>query len=503
MSKPAAQLPSAPPAEPALPADHALLRRLPAVSQLAEDRCLTDLCLPTHLRVLLAREAVAATRAAILGGDLSSAAAIALHCDSELRNRAKLLSEPSLRPVLNGLGVLLHTNAGRAPLPRQALQAALHAVSGYNALEISMATGSRGSRQDHCRPLLRWLSGAQDALVVNNGAAAILLALKAVAHGRPVLVSRGELVEIGGGFRVPEVMEASGAQLREVGTTNRTHLRDYERELQHLADLGTPAAAVLQVHRSNFAVVGFEAHPQFADLAALAKRFGAAMIVDLGSGALSELPVRPAPLPDGSLPDPEPTLAAVVAAGADAVTCSGDKLIGGPQAGLIVGRTELLARMNRDPLARALRCGSLVLATLQQVLRLHLLGETEQIPPLRQLSISEGEIDSLAQFWAGQLRPLLPRGWRVDLAPAVAQVGGGTHPLLVLPSRALGLWAPGLSAEQLSERLRGAAVPVLGRPRGELLWLDVRSLQAGQADRSDAQLLALIAQAAATAAADN
>jgi L-seryl-tRNA(Ser) seleniumtransferase len=191
-----------------------------------------------------------------------------------------------------------------------------------------------------------------------------------------------------------------------------------------------------------------------------------------------------------------------VAAGADAVTCSGDKLIGGPQAGLIVGRTELLARMNRDPLARALRCGSLVLATLQQVLRLHLLGEIEQIPPLRQLSISEGEIDSLAQFWAGQLRPLLPRGWRVDLAPAVTQVGGGTHPLLVLPSRALGLWAPGLSAEQLGEKLRGAALPVLGRPRGELVWLDVRSLQAGQGDRSDAQLLALIAQAASAAAAD-
>lgn len=486
---------------PALPdaSVQALLRLLPAVGLLAEDPSFAPLAAPPTLRSQLAREAVAATRAEILSGHLDLPEQIAPHCRGELAERVQILAAPSLRPVLNGLGVLLHTNAGRAPLPQAAMQAAVAATSGYNSLELQLATGKRGSRQDHCRPLLRWLTGAEEALVVNNGAAAVLLALKAAAAGRPVVVSRGELVEIGGGFRIPEVLAASGAQLCEVGTTNRTHLRDYDRELTRLAQAGTPAAAVLQVHRSNFAIVGFEAHPPLADLAALAHRHGAAMIVDLGSGALQQLPITPGDLPDGSSGEPEPTLAQVLAAGADAVTCSGDKLIGGPQAGLILGQRPLLAKMGGDPLMRALRCGSLVLSALQEVLRMHLLDRGAELPALHQLHVSEQEIDTLARQWAVDLQAMLPQGWIAAVVPATAQVGGGTHPLLVLPSRALALTAPGRSADHLAETLRSFRVPVLGRPRGHAVLLDVRSLRAGQGSSTDEQFLSLLAQAAADA----
>lgn len=489
-------VPADPFAQPTV-ASQDLLRLLPAVGLLAEEPLAAALPGPAALRTLLAREAIAATRAKILSGQLTLPEQVPQHCRAELAERLQILASPPLRPVLNGLGVLLHTNAGRAPLPQAALQAAVAATSGYNALELQLTTGKRGSRQDPFRPLLRWLTGAEDALVVNNGAAAVMLALKAVAAGRPVVVSRGELVEIGGGFRVPDVLSASGAVLCEVGTTNRTHLRDYERELQRLAQAGTPAAAVLQVHRSNFAIVGFETHPALADLAALARRYGAVTLVDLGSGALQQLPIRPAALADGSMGEPEPTVTEVLQAGADAVTCSGDKLIGGPQAGLILGSRTLLAKMSADPLARALRCGSLVLSALQEVLRLHLLGHADQLPALQQLHVSEVEIDALAQQWAATLQTLLPRGWRVAALPATAQVGGGTHPLLVLPSRVLALASPQLSADQLADTMRLCHLPVLGRPRGDAVLLDVRSLRAGQGPRSDAALLAQIVQAAA------
>lgn len=481
------------------PAAAALLRLLPAVGVLAEQPDDAARSMPAALRMLLAREAIAATRTKIRSGQLALPELVGPDCRSQWTERLELVSVPSLRPVLNGLGVLLHTNAGRAPLPEAALQAVSAATSGYNALELQIATGKRGSRQDHCRPLLRWLTGAEDALVVNNGAAAVLLALKALAAGRPVVVSRGELVEIGGGFRIPDVLAASGAQLCEVGTTNRTHLRDYQKELERLQQQGTPAAAVLQVHRSNFAIVGFETHPQLAELAGLARSYGAATIVDLGSGALRQLPIQPADLPDGSSSEPEPTLTEVLLAGADAVTCSGDKLIGGPQSGLILGSRAALATMHTDPLARALRCGSLVLSALQEVLRLHLLDRADELPALAQLHISEYEIGVLAEQWALILQGLLPPGWLVGVVAATAQVGGGTHPLLVLPSRALSLTKVGQTAEHLSEIMRHAPVPVLARPRDAAVLLDVRSLRAGQGQRSDEALLALIAVAASGA----
>jgi L-seryl-tRNA(Ser) seleniumtransferase len=462
---------------------HPLLRHVPAVHRLQQHAAWQGLGVPEAVRGLVARDAVDQTRAAIASSHLADAEAVATFAEAALLRGVATATRPSLRAVLNGSGVLLHTNSGRAPLPH-AVRDHLHTVTGgYNTLELDPLSGRRGSRQDHCRPLLRWLCGAADALVVNNGAAAILLVLRALAAGRPVIVSRGELVEIGGGFRVPEVMAASGARLVEVGTTNRTHLHDYERALQQLSEAATPAAAVLQVHRSNFAVVGFEAHPPLASLVQLARRYGAQTWVDLGSGALSPLPLSPASLPDGSQPAAEPTVAQTIADGADLVTFSGDKLLGGPQAGLIVGAAAAVAACGRDPMARAMRAGGLVLAALEAVLRMHLLGRTDALPVLAQLEMTEQAVAEAADHLAHLLAARLPT-LEVTVVSAVAQVGGGTHPLLVLPSRALAVRCPHRSASLLAERALQAQVPLVGRVRGEWLLLDVRSLLAGATDRS-------------------
>lgn len=465
---------------------HAWARHLPAVHRLQQHAAWQGLDVPEGVRAAVAREAIEQTRAALQRGACATPEAVAEYAETALRQGIVAATRHSLRPVLNGSGVLLHTNSGRAPVPA-AVRDHLHRLTGgYSTLELQ-EDGGRGSRQDHCRPLLRWLCGCEDALVVNNGAAAILLVLRALAHGRPVVVSRGELVEIGGGFRVPEVMAASGAELVEVGTTNRTHLRDYEAALTRLAAAGTPAAAVLQVHRSNFAVVGFEAHPPLDELASLARRHGAQTWVDLGSGALAELPILPAALPDGTQPLAEPTVAATVAAGADLVTFSGDKLVGGPQAGLIVGRQAPIAACARDPMARAMRPGGWILAGLEAVLRMHLLGQSNRLPVLAQLHCDEQHVARQAETLCTSLQGQLPR-LTFTVVASVAQVGGGTHPLLVLPSRALAIGAPGQSAQQLASRLTRAAVPLLCRVRGEFALADVRSLLAGHGEGSAEEL---------------
>lgn len=467
--------------------DPALLRHLPAIGKLLHHAAWAGMEAPETLRSLLAREAVDEVREAIAAGTLRDAPTIAHAVEVALRARVDRIRRPSLRPILNGSGVLLHTNAGRAPLPQTARDQVEAVTSGFSNLELNH-NGQRGSRQDHCRPLLRWLTGAEDALIVNNGAAAILLALRAVARDRPVIVSRGELVEIGGGFRVPEVMAVSGAQLVEVGTTNRTHLRDYEKALVDLAAAGTPAAAILQVHPSNFAVVGFEKHPPLADLADLAHRHNTLLLVDLGSGALAPLPIVPAALPDGSQPEPEPTVAQIVEQHADLVTFSADKLVGGPQAGLVVGKRALVQATARDPLARAVRVGGLTLAALEPVLQLHLLAKPLALPVLAQLHEPEVTVAERAERWARQLAARAPQ-LRVSVEPGVTQIGGGTHPLLVLPSRSLAVSIPGLSGAELAQRALSASLAVLGRPRDDRLLLDVRSLTASIGDGQDAVLL--------------
>lgn len=448
-----------------------LLRHLPAVETLRQQPPLADL--PESLAVTLARETIAEVRSQIASGELTDADSIAQALVLAIGERVQTLRQPNLRRIINGSGVLLHTNAGRAPLPGGAIAAIADTARGYCNLELSLEDGRRSSRQDHLRALLCWLTGAEDALVVNNGAAAVLLALHAIAAGRQVVVSRGELVEIGGGFRIPEVMTAAGAALLEVGTTNRTHVRDFEKALAR--DKNRMIAALLQVHRSNFALIGFTKTPDLPELAALAHAHHLPLIVDVGSGALGGVTqhVR------GAF-DREPLVADVLRQGADLALFSGDKLVGGPQAGILVGKRAWVQQAAQSPMARALRVDNLTIAALEHVLRAHLLGRAvADLPVLAALGQSGDAIAHLAGRAAERMRRHLPADWQVAVMASEAQLGGGTDPLVRLESTSLVLQRTGYSGPELHRLLLGAAVPVTGRVRGEGVWLDVRTLAAG------------------------
>ena len=472
----------------------ALFRALPAVDQLLREPTLVAAALPPALATTLAREAVADARTAILVGTLDSAAAVAAAVQRALAASTAVVSGQQLRPLYNGIGVLLMTNAGRAPLGTEAIAAIVETAAGACTLELDLDSGERGSRQALLRPLLRWLGDAEDGLVVNNGAAALMLALHALAAGRPVVVSRGELVEIGGSFRVPDVMTAAGVRLVEVGTTNRTHARDFADAVAQLRDEGTPAALLLQIHRSNFAQVGFVATPTVAELAAIAHEAGIPLVCDLGSGALAGMSAM-------GLRD-EPEIAASLAAGADLVTASGDKLLGGPQAGLLLGRAPLIARCGKAPMARALRPCKLTLAALDATLRAHLRGDLDQIPVWRAIRRTEASLDALgaalvattAEAWAaaaseagagrgpdGADSGRWPRG-HATIEACEAAVGGGAQAGASLPSRALVLHLPLGRAPAFAAALRAQPAPWLARVRGDALWLDLRSLGCGVAD---------------------
>ncbi len=366
----------------------------------------------------------------------------------ELTRELAAVRTPSLRRVLNATGVIVHTNLGRAPLAPEALARVQDAARGYSNLELDLEEGERGSRQDHVAALLRRLTGAESALVVNNNAAAVLLALAALAEGREVVVSRGELLEIGDGFRIPDVLARSGARLVEVGTTNRTRAADYERAI------GAETALVLRVHQSNFRVVGFTELPKLAEVAAVAHRHELPLVDDLGSGALGDVPG-------------EPSARESLAAGADLVCFSGDKLLGGPQAGIVVGRPDLVERLRRHPLQRAVRVDKLSLAALEGTLQLHLEAPA-RIPVLRML----GEDASAVRARAEQLAELT--GGTVE--ETVARVGGGALPLAELPSFACAL------DESLAAPLRVGEPPVIGIVRDGKLLLDCRTLADDELD---------------------
>ena len=390
----------------------------------------------------------------------------------ELLQRADV---PSLRRVINATGVVLHTNLGRAPLAAPAVEAMLSAAAEYTNLELDLEAGARGSRYVHCVSLLTELTGAEDALVVNNAAAALVLALNTLARDRGVLVSRGELVEIGGGFRIPEILERSGARLVEVGATNRTRLRDYEAALEQ-----GDAAAVLKVHRSNFRITGFTEEASLGELASFAHARRLALVHDLGSGLM----VEPAALGLSGEPRPHDSLAA----GADIVVFSGDKLLGGPQAGLVLGRGALVARMRANPLCRALRVDKVTLAGLEATLRLYRdpARAVEEIPTLRMLAARPGGIGERAARVAAALSDVGAVGEVVDTSGAV---GGGTFPGVELPSRAVALSSPDASA--LARALRAGEPPVLGRIVDDRLLLDLRTVLPGQED----ELVTSVAQA--------
>jgi L-seryl-tRNA(Ser) seleniumtransferase len=378
---------------------------------------------------------------------------------------------PSLRHVVNATGVVLHTNLGRAPLAEEAVDAMRRAAGRYTNLEYDLDEGARGSRYVHCVELLTELTGAEDALVVNNAAAALILALNTLGRGSGVAVSRGELVEIGGGFRIPEIIERAGARLVEVGSTNRTRVADYASAIRDGVDEGgVPVRAVLKVHRSNFRITGFTEEASVDDLAALAQEHGVPLVYDLGSGLMIDAA-------EVGLPE-EPRAASSLAQGADVVVVSGDKLLGGTQAGVLVGRADLMERMRRNPLCRALRVDKVTLAGLEATLRLYRDPATvrTRVPTLAMLSVPPLELEARAR---GLVERLVDAGVPCVAVPTRGAVGGGTYPGVELESWAVEL-RPAGGASALASALRDGNPPVVGRILDDALLLDVRTIFADQ-----------------------
>jgi L-seryl-tRNA(Ser) seleniumtransferase len=375
-----------------------------------------------------------------------------------------LAQRPSLTRVINASGVVIHTNLGRSPLAAEAQEHIHMAAACYTNLEYDLEEGKRGSRQVHLEKLLPEITGAEACLVVNNNAAAVFLALNALAAGREVIISRGQLVEIGGSFRMPDIMAASGGHLREVGTTNKTYLADYERAIT------SQTAMLLKVHPSNFRLLGFTHEVPLPELVALGRRYGLVVMEDLGSGCLVDLSRYGL--------EKEPTVQEAVASGADLISFSGDKLLGGPQAGIILGKAEAVKRLKQHPLTRALRPDKLTLAGLEATIRLYL-NEAEavkRIPTLRMLTTPVAEVNRAAQRLARSIKRRWPGRYRVAVQDHVARSGGGALPMVPIPSRALALELPPLAPHQLEERLRASNPPVIARLEHDRLLLDVRTL---------------------------
>jgi L-seryl-tRNA(Ser) seleniumtransferase len=448
-------------------------RDLPSVDRLLQHEAIRGLLErePRALVVQAAREALEAARKELHQGTALDGLA---DLPRQVEERVWRATHPPLRPVVNATRVIIQTNLGRAPLRAEALAAVQATAAGYANLEYDLAGGERGSRHDLATDLLRRLTGAEDALVVNNNAAAVLLALSALARGKEAIISRGQLVEIGGGFRIPDVMRESGATLAEVGTTNRTYASDYE------AAITERTALLLRVHASNFLQLGFTHSPRLEELVSLADRYLLPVVDDLGSGSLLDTSRYGLAR--------EPMVQESIAAGAALVCFSGDKLLGGPQAGIIVGKAAYVTRLKTHPLTRAVRPDKLTLAALGATLVHYLRGEAERIVPVwRMLSTSMAELEARCHAIAGTLP--VP----VQVVASSAAVGGGSLPGQTLPSRALAICAP--SADRLAAALRAAATPVVARIERDRLLLDLRTVLPDQ----DATLSASVREALAAA----
>ncbi|WP_199258540.1 L-seryl-tRNA(Sec) selenium transferase [Paracoccus binzhouensis] len=430
------------------------LRALPSVDRLLAD-CGPLIAAHGRAPVTEALRAELAAIRAVPPDPLPDAPAIRDAAAARLAAQA----QSKLRPVLNLTGTVLHTNLGRALLAEQAIRAALAAMRAPAALEFDLDSGGRGERDSHLRGLLCALTGAEDATVVNNNAAAVLIVLNTLARGREAVVSRGELIEIGGAFRMPAIMEQAGCKLREVGTTNRTHARDYREAI------GPETGLLMKVHTSNYRIEGFTKDVPAPELAAIAHEAGLPMVNDLGSGTLVDL--RRWGL------SPEPTVAEAVAEGADVVTFSGDKLLGGPQAGFIVGRREIIAAINRNPLKRALRLDKIRIAATEATLRLYRDPDrlAERLPTLRLLSRPQAEIRAQAERLAPRVAEAL--GCTATVSDCASQIGSGALPTETIPSAGLALTP---RPEALAERLRGLPTPIIGRIHDGALILDLRCL---------------------------
>jgi L-seryl-tRNA(Ser) seleniumtransferase len=448
------------------------LRKLPSVDRLLQEDTVAELVerWGHKLATEAVRETLDAARQAILAGEPCPPVEGLLR---QVSARLAARLRPTLRPAINATGVIVHTNLGRAPLSVET-RAAMDAVAqAYSNLEYDLEAGQRGSRYVHAEQVLCQLTGAEAALVVNNNAAAVLLILMAFAQGQEVILSRSQLVEIGGGFRIPDVMHQSGASLVEVGTTNRTYIHDYE------AAITEATAALMRVHRSNFRLTGFVHEPSLAEMVALAAEKGLLLFDDLGSGTL--LDTSPYGLAH------EPTIQESVAAGAHLVSCSGDKLLGGPQAGLILGQADLIARLKRFPLTRALRVDKTTLAGLQATLRHYLLGEaTEKVPVWRMISQDEAMLKRRAHAWIRKLKGL---GVDAQVVPGRSAVGGGSLPGETLPTYLVALVAA--SPDSVAARLRTGEPPMITRIEEDRVVLDPRTVLPEQ----EAVLMPLVAEA--------
>lgn len=468
-------------------ADRAARARLPAVGRLLETapfRALSEASGRPAVTDALRTE-LAALRRALRAGAVPAA----WERDPEgwlvgaVERRLERAAGPDLRRVINATGVAAHTNLGRAPLSPPAAARMFEVASGYSDLEFDRESGRRGSRQEQVGGLLAALFPGRASLTVNNAAAAVLLALDSLAAGKRVVVSRGELIEIGDSFRIPEIIEKSGARLLEVGTTNRTRLSDYRRAIESAPD---EVGALLRVHPSNFRVVGFTESADSRDLAALAAEFGLPLIEDFGSGNLR--PLRDFGVAAG---DDEPTVGDRLGAGADLVIFSGDKLLGGPQAGILVGSEAAVAACRRNPLARALRADKTCLAALQATLWSHVSGRAmEEIPVLRALSRTEADLAAAARALREALRPAA--GWKIEVVESSSRVGGGAAPGARLPTRCLALAHPERSAEAVRAALLRGAPPVVGRIREDRVLLDLRAVLEDEAGELAAAVQAVV-----------
>lgn len=441
----------------------ALLRELPSVDALigalAGESALRGV--PRPRLTAAVREALASERRRLLeaGGPAADAETLGRRVAAAL-TRSGLFS---LAPVVNATGVVLHTNLGRAVLSALAQERLREVASAYSNLEMDLARKERGSRYAHVDGLLRRLSGAEAALVVNNCASAVLLALESLARGKEVIVSRGELIEIGGEFRIPDIMRRSGAILREIGTTNRTHVRDY------VSAIGPETGLILKVHTSNYRVVGFTAAVSSRELAELGRARSVPVMEDLGSGCFVDLTRYGFPY--------EPTVPEVVASGVDLVSFSGDKLLGGPQAGILVGRAELVERLTRNPVNRALRIDKFTVAALEATLYAYEAGTAvETIPTLRMLTEPASAVRRRARRLLGRLSAETQRALGARVVESTSQVGGGALPTVDLPTAAIALGTPERPAGRLDEALRSGRPPVLGRLLDDRLLLDCRTL---------------------------
>jgi len=457
-------------------------RVIPSIDHLRQRRRIRELEVSYGLPVISAalRDAAADLRRQIAEGtvELDTSEEASDHLVERVATAVVGALAPSLQPVINATGVVIHTNLGRAPLGRPAIDAIARIAAGYSNLEFDLGRGKRGDRAAHAASLLQRLTGAEQAIVVNNNAAAVLLTLSALAAGREVIISRGELVEIGGGFRIPDVLNQSGARLREVGTTNRTRAEDYA------AAIGDKTAAILRVHPSNFRVEGFAHRPSLAEVVRIGRRFDIPVIEDLGSGNV---------YPTGShLPAgiDEPTVRESLVAGVTVCCISGDKLLGGPQAGIILGRAAAIGAIARHPLMRAVRADKLAYAALEATLLEHVCDRaSDTVPVARMLTVSCQTLRGRATEI--ERRVAAVNGLRVTTHEGRSVIGGGTTPSVTLPTIVLDVEVHALAAAEAERRLRAGTPPVLGRVERDRLLLDLRTVAPEEDDTLTAALTAL------------